>query len=642
MEHRSSARTERPPASPAIASAPARLVELDALRGIAATLVMLFHYTTRYDQLYGHASSPVLELPWGYLGVNLFFMISGFVIFMTLHRVRRPLDFMVSRFSRLFPAYWAAVLLTFLLTHAFALPHKTVGVDTAAMNLFMLHGLVKIPNVDGVYWTLEIELIFYCMALMMFLTGRLDRVHAFLMALLGLRLGYYLADKLAGIELSWTLSQLLILPYIAWFALGIMVYRRTAAPDESPRLDWAVFVTAIGLVGVVEGVGMALLACLFTIVLRLATNGRLPVLNNPLLIWLGAISYTLYLLHENIGWGVIRMAEQNGIAPSIAIAGAIGVALTLATGLTYLIERPAMKWLRAKYRNGTMASASNRTVLLACAGILSLFASLAYAWHKTNPPRAAVRSLPVTFSPSPADAVACRLTNPRPLMLLVLGQSNAGNHGTPAVLAPTTAATFFFDGGCYRTAGPTPGATGRGTSIWTVLGPMLEQRIGRPVLFSVLAVEATTVHDWVASGPLRDRLRETLADQHRHGFLPDAVLWQQGEADAKAGTSTEAYARDFEELTAFLRANGVSAPVIAALSTRCRNQGSDAVRLALARTAGRDPSVRIGPDTDRLSGPHYRHDECHFSVAGAIEAAHGWAAAVQSLPGVTQPARQDH
>lgn len=289
-----------------------------------------------------------------------------------------------------------------------------------------------------------------------------------------------------------------------------------------------------------------------------------------------------------------------------------------------------------------MASASNRTVLLACAGILSLFASLAYAWHKTNPPRAAVRSLPVTFSPSPADAVACRLTNPRPLMLLVLGQSNAGNHGTPAVLAPTTAATFFFDGGCYRTAGPTPGATGRGTSIWTVLGPMLEQRIGRPVLFSVLAVEATTVHDWVASGPLRDRLRETLADQHRHGFLPDAVLWQQGEADAKAGTSTEAYARDFEELTAFLRANGVSAPVIAALSTRCRNQGSDAVRLALARTAGRDPSVRIGPDTDRLSGPHYRHDECHFSVAGAIEAAHGWAAAVQSLPGVTQPARQDH
>jgi len=67
-----------------------RLVELDALRGIAATLVMLFHYTSQYERLYGHEAAPAFTVPWGHYGVNLFFMISGYVIFMTLHRIRQP------------------------------------------------------------------------------------------------------------------------------------------------------------------------------------------------------------------------------------------------------------------------------------------------------------------------------------------------------------------------------------------------------------------------------------------------------------------------------------------------------------------------------------------------------------------------
>jgi len=87
-----------------------RLAQLDALRGVAALLVVGFHYTTRFDQLYGHAGEPLLSLPWGHYGVNLFFMISGFVIFMTLERTQRATDFVVSRFSRLYPAYWGALL----------------------------------------------------------------------------------------------------------------------------------------------------------------------------------------------------------------------------------------------------------------------------------------------------------------------------------------------------------------------------------------------------------------------------------------------------------------------------------------------------------------------------------------------------
>ncbi len=335
-----------------------RLVELDALRGIAATLVMLFHYTTRYDQLYTHTLQPAFTLPWGHYGVNLFFMISGFVIFMTLHRVKRPMDFVVSRFSRLFPAFWVAVAVTFLLTHALGLPGKTVGIGTAAMNLFMIHGLVKIPHVDSVYWTLEIELLFYAWALLLYLLGRLDKVHLALTVLLALRLLYFLADKLAGVDLSYTFSHLLILPYIPWFVCGIMIYRLTQLATESPRLDLLVLLAAIVVLGVVEAPPIGLLAACLSGLLWTAANGRLPILANPVLAWLGAIYYTLYLLHENIGWGVIRQAQKAGVDVNLSILLAIALALAMATTLTRLVERPAMKWLRERYRARTTLVAS--------------------------------------------------------------------------------------------------------------------------------------------------------------------------------------------------------------------------------------------------------------------------------------------
>lgn len=327
-----------------------RLAELDALRGVAAVLVMFFHFTTRYEQLFGHTSMPLFSLPWGHYGVNLFFMISGFVIFLTLHRIQQPMDFLVSRFSRLYPAFWVAVLITFLLTHWLQLPGKTVDLGTATLNLLMFHGLFKIPSVDGVYWTLEIELLFYFWAIVVYRIGLLDRIHSALLLLFVLRLGYFVANGFWGIEFSYTLSHLLILPYIAWFGCGIMIYRRTYLANQSPSLDMIVLIVAWLLLAIVEGVGTGFLAMGLSILLYFTALGRLPILANPVLVWLGAISYTLYLLHENIGWGVMLQAQRSGVSTNVSIAAAIVVSLAMATALTRLVERPAMRWLRARYK----------------------------------------------------------------------------------------------------------------------------------------------------------------------------------------------------------------------------------------------------------------------------------------------------
>ncbi len=298
----------------------------------------------------------------------------------------------------------------------------------------------------------------------------------------------------------------------------------------------------------------------------------------------------------------------------------------MATMLTLLIEKPSMNWLRVLYRHHSLPSLSWQQSM-AIAGLgLTIFSSLAYAWHESNPrPIKLADLVEHIYLPTTLDPVPCQFgAKQQPLMVLVLGQSNAGNHGELASpLLKDESAKFFFNGRCFNTNGPAPGATGEGGNLWTALAPGLAAEARRPVVFSVLAVESTRLRDWLVPGKLRQKLIDTLAEQHRYGFDPNIVLWQQGEADAKAGTTRMKYQQQFSELVLLLRNEGVLAPIATALSTHCGNDSSNEVRQALTAIARQDPSVHIGPDTDMLTGPN-RQNDCHFSNIGRRNAAQLW------------------
>lgn len=329
-----------------------RLVEIDALRGLAALAVVLFHYTSRFNELFEATPLPTFSFPHGHYGVNLFFIISGFVIFMTLEKTSRPMDFVVSRFSRLFPAYWVAIILTFSITHLMGLPGKLVDFWAALGNLVMIQGLFRIPHVDGVYWTLEVELLFYCGMFFLYRIQRLDLVHQALLGLLTLRLSYFVLAQGFGIELSWTISRLLILQYIPWFSLGISIYlvtsRHSTGEWYRPALTAA---AAIVTLAIVDSLSVALLAIGLGAAVFLAASGRASLLRHRILVWLGAISYPLYLLHENIGWSVQLRLAGLGISADVAVMIALASSLILATALTRWVEQPAMRWIRSSYRN---------------------------------------------------------------------------------------------------------------------------------------------------------------------------------------------------------------------------------------------------------------------------------------------------
>lgn len=227
------------------------------------------------------------------------------------------------------------------------------------------------------------------------------------------------------------------------------------------------------------------------------------------------------------------------------------------------------------------------------------------------------------------------LATARPLVLLALGQSNAGNHGTSST-RPEEPVTLIAEGKCVKAADPLPGGTGTGASIWQRLPALLSmQHDARPVVLSVLAVDATSIEDWTSpDSPLKARLASHVASMRHLGLAPALVLWQQGEADAQLATSVDEYATGLRRLATALNEAGANAPIILARSTICRSGPSKAIRRSIDATVANDHRFRLGPDTDGLSSDAFRNG-CHLTDEGLDRAADMWARTINTEVSMT-------
>ncbi len=322
-----------------------RFHELDVLRGLAAVAVLLFHYLSRYDQRY----PPRGDVPFGFAdgayGVQLFFVISGFVIFMTLRRCNTASDFLVSRFSRLYPAYWAAALLTCTVGTLWPLPSQHYSMMQLLVNLTMLQGFARVAPIDGVYWTLNVELCFYVVMLALYASGLLANTVRLSVVWLAAAAGTHLLSYL-GFDVPETIQQIFVLRYAALFVAGINFYQIYA---EGPSVTSATLISACLLVyWIYYGTLSAERVLIIFGLVAIAISGRVWFLCVRPLVWLGTISYSLYLSHQMIGFVVIRSMQEAGIPSVVAIPATIFTALTMASALTYFVERPAMRAIRSR------------------------------------------------------------------------------------------------------------------------------------------------------------------------------------------------------------------------------------------------------------------------------------------------------
>ena len=340
------------------ASTPPRLLELDGLRGLAAVSVMLYHYLARYGTFDGLSHGTVFPytFAWGWMGVNLFFVISGFVIYLSLDNHPSPLDFVVSRAIRLYPTYWAGIVLTTIVVSLVGLPFWDYRPWEIAANFTMFQSFAFLPSVDGVYWSLAEELKFYLLMLFFRAIGLIQRPVLVCGSWLFFVSLYALGTQ--HLESNWA-RQACEIGYLLlgggccfWFISGIAIYGMFRNSTRVSNYVIMVFNTIYFLLSVGNSIrptplaaGLILLIFTGTIFLRPAW------LRHPALILLGSLSYPIYILHQNIGYCVIKTCYQANLSGYFAVATAVLFAMGLSWLVWRFIDQPTGNWLRKRYRH---------------------------------------------------------------------------------------------------------------------------------------------------------------------------------------------------------------------------------------------------------------------------------------------------
>ncbi|MFU2325563.1 acyltransferase family protein [Pseudomonas sp. NFX98] len=321
-----------------------RLKELDLLRFLAAIAVVFFHYAFR-----GYAKGDMSTMPYpllaepakyGYLGVELFFMISGFVILMTASGNSLRV-FFISRVVRLCPAFWVCCTITYLVTLAIGQPRYTATLYQYLINMTFLSNLTDVPAIDGVYWSLFVEIQFYLMISILLGFRKIEKIETYLVFWLIISA----TAEILGFE---QLRSILITDYAAYFIAGATFYIIWAKGVTKTRtflllgaLALACY-TAIVWAELLETkystdynplIVCGMIVLFFMTFSLIATNktGTIGLVN-----WtaLGALTYPLYLLHQMIGFMIFNVAYP-AVNPHILLWGTIA----LMVGGSYMVHK---------------------------------------------------------------------------------------------------------------------------------------------------------------------------------------------------------------------------------------------------------------------------------------------------------------
>jgi peptidoglycan/LPS O-acetylase OafA/YrhL len=325
-----------------------RLGFLDFVRGIAAFAVLVQHTGETLWPSINWATHQYVNV--GRFGVVAFFLVSGFIIPFSLERGGSVRRFWIGRFFRLYPLYWVSligILVIYQFRHdALTQEFQAHTVLNAVVNFTMIQELVGIPHAIGLYYTLTVELVFYTLCAVLFAVGLLRRSVRNAWVVLG---GSFVVGTIVPFAIGHR-APMAGLFYVSSMFIGTVVYRYSIG---SARLvDVQALVVAVGLFGLVgcyvnyvhftdlndsdpftfRGATIAWsIAYLFFFGAFAMRGERFP---SPFL-WLGRISYSLYLVHP-----LIVVLVMHWTVRPLAMLVVMIVSLVLAEATFRYIEVP--------------------------------------------------------------------------------------------------------------------------------------------------------------------------------------------------------------------------------------------------------------------------------------------------------------
>lgn len=328
--------------------------QIDALRGLAAIAVVLYQSwwfghgeLAGALNLVGFNQEPSIQLAWGNLGVPLFFMISGLVMAHSAQRHHELRLFIRNRFARLYPAFILSVFLSYIVYQScnLRLSGHFIPLSQILTNATMAAKTFGDYFINGAHWTLEIELQFYVIIGLAIASRTTSLLQLLLLSVVTADTALNISGGWDWIPGIWRLQQSIpFIGYASYFLAGVAIANFSKTPVISGLAILASLANYL-----VNSSYPGIPCIMILIVLWLSQNNVLKQLDNKPLVFLGTISYSLYLFHGPIGYPIIIFL-QDDININLLVLLAVSASIAGASLICFYFELPLYKRIRKKKR----------------------------------------------------------------------------------------------------------------------------------------------------------------------------------------------------------------------------------------------------------------------------------------------------
>ena len=325
-----------------------KIYGLDYIRGICAVFIALYHYTVRYWDSYiglAHEKSHT-GLWWGCWAVAAFFIITGFLTINNMKPDTKASHFLLKRAIRLYPAYWFGIIFTTIFT---ILLDKTsfIGVIPTLINFTMLQEYLMTPCVDGVYWTLLYEVGFSLIIAGLIKLKLIKHIEKINTLWLFIIIIYKSFGKMVFTGRLYTFFNVLFLVNHAHeFIIGMSI----ALIIKNKKTFLSYFNIAIIFALIIPVSAKAVFVLISALLIFIFAKTNIKFKYDKPLVFLSAISYPLYLIHQKATYLVLYKLKINvfNFESMCIIITLLAINMIIAYCVHKYIELPLSGYLKRK------------------------------------------------------------------------------------------------------------------------------------------------------------------------------------------------------------------------------------------------------------------------------------------------------
>lgn len=322
-----------------------RIQSIDVLRGVSILMVVMYHYTYHYEPEYLFKNGNNLEFfKYGWIGVDIFFLISGYCIAMTIENSKNFYFFITRRFSRLYPAFFFCATITLLFYYFFSLPGREVDFVTGLKNIFLLNFIpgFQVKYIDGIYWALALEVKFYILFGIVYFLFKKNNNFIFIFFLICFLGSLYVYNNKNFNHFFFS-----IFPHINIFFFGVCLFNVKIISKKNIFIIIICILSSLLFFDRYKNAIIILLPLIifFSIILFKNINVKIKFLEV-----LGFYSYSWYLIHNAVGIIIIREINLLGFH-KISIITAILFTLLVSYITFHIIEVPLKKYFIIFFNN---------------------------------------------------------------------------------------------------------------------------------------------------------------------------------------------------------------------------------------------------------------------------------------------------